>query len=218
MQPHRTPSEQSVETRDLFITFSQQLASLDAATEPLATYLEEVGITAEYRATCAALCTVLEERLAARRQAMADEDVAIQEFENARALAETAYSTFRQSARRAVPSSSHAALGLTEKKPEAIGHLISTVHEVLAAARREPYAGYLAAATFSAARIESVAARFDELSSRYTVRVHMHQAALAATRARNEAAHELRAAARQLTIEVDGILRLHPELPRPAGF
>ncbi len=217
-QPHRTPSEQSIEMRDLLITFRQQLAALDAATEPLATYLEEVGITAEYRTTCTSLCTVLEERLAARRQAMADEDVAIYELENARHLAEAAYSTFRQSARRAVPSSSHAALGLTEKMPDAIGHLISTVHEILTAAQREPYASYLAAATFSSARVESVAARFDELNSRYALRGQAHQAALAATRARNEAAHTLHAAARQLEIEVHGILRLHPELNRPAGF
>ena len=213
-----TGALQPFSLRELLYHVSRQLTGLAAVTEPLATYLEENGITAAYLSAIGSLHSVLESGLATRQQAMSDEDVAVRQLESARFLAETEYATYRQTARFALAPEYHSALGLTSPMPARLGIFIGTARESLAAAQREPYAGLLAIAAFSAERVQAVATLIDVLQTLLDARNAAHQAALAATRARNESARELRRAAHQLTVEVNSILRLHPEVNRPDGF
>ena len=217
-EEHPTRSAQAISLRELLYHVSRQLTGLAAVTEPLATYLEENGITAAYLSAIGSLHSVLESGLATRQQAMSDEDVAVRQLESARFLAETEYATYRQTARFALAPEYHSALGLTSPMPARLGIFIGTARESLAAAQREPYAGLLAIAAFSAERVQAVATLIDVLQTLLDARNAAHQAALAATRARNESARELRRAAHQLTVEVNSILRLHPEVNRPDGF
>lgn len=217
-EEHPTPNEQPIELRELLYYVGKQLTSLAAVTEPLATYLADNGITAAYLSAIASLQTVLEEGLATRRQARSDEHVAVLRLERAYYLAKTEYATFRQTARFALAPEYYGALGLDYPIPTKIGIFLGTARETLAAAQREPYAGLLAAAAFTAERVQAVATLIDLLQTLLDARNAAHQAALTATRARNESARELRRAARQLTVEVNSILRLHPEVNRPDGF
>ena len=217
-EEHPTPSEQAISLRELLYHVGKQLTGLAAVPEPLATYLEENGITAAYLSAIGSLHSVLESGLATRQQAMSDEDVAVRQLESARYLAKTEYATYRQTARFALAPEYHSALGLTSPMPARLGIFIGTARESLAAAQREPYAGLLAIAAFGAERVQAVATLIDVLQTLLDARNAAHLAGLAATRARNESARELRRAARQLTVEVNSILRLHPEVNRPDGF
>lgn len=217
-EEHPTPSEQAISLRELLYHVGKQLTGLAAVPEPLATYLEENGITAAYLSAIGSLHSVLESGLATRQQAMSDEDVAVRQLESARFMAQTEYATYRQTARFALAPEYHGALGLTSPMPARLGIFIGTARESLAAAQREPYAGLLAIAAFSAERVQAVATLIDLLQTLLDARNAAHLAGLAATRARNESARELRRAARQLTVEVNSILRLHPEVNRPDGF
>ncbi|MCO5213405.1 MAG: hypothetical protein M9936_27195 [Caldilinea sp.] len=216
-EEHPTPSEQAISLRELLYHVGKQLTGLAAVPEPLATYLEENGITAAYLSAIGSLHSVLESGLATRQQAMSDEDVAVRQLE-CPLHGPNRIRHLSPDGAFALAPEYHGALGLTSPMPARLGIFIGTARESLAAAQREPYAGLLAIAAFGAERVQAVATLIDVLQTLLDARNAAHLAGLAATRARNESARELRRAARQLTVEVNSILRLHPEVNRPDGF
>ena len=217
------PGTQRMEFRILLTKSRAIIGGLEAPNAPLAALLAELNIGPERLAACTSLCDAVEAALAARQEAMSNEKTAVKNMRDARHLLDVAYATFRQVARTVYPDSerdagARRALGLDMPVVDSTPVFANLAREALTAAQREPYATQLAAANFDADRIEEMLALVTVLEMLIQARQLAHRAALDATIMRDATVAELRRAMRQLKLDVQSILRVHPEINPPANF
>ena len=217
------PGTQRMEFRILLTKSRAIIGGLEAPNAPLAALLAELNIGPERLAACTSLCDAVGAALAARQEAMSNEKTAVKNMRDARHLLEVAYATFRQVARTIYPDSvrdagARRALGLDMPIVDSTPVFANLAREALTAAQREPYATQLAAANFDADRIEEMLALVTVLEMLIQARQLAHRAALDATIMRDATVAELRRAMRQLKLDVQSILRVHPEINPPANF
>jgi len=217
------PFPQRMEYRVLLTESRAIIGGLEAPNAPLAALLAELNIGPERLAACTSLCDAVGAALAARQEAMSNEKTAVKNMRDARHLLDVAYATFRQVARTIYPDSvrdagARRALGLDMPIVDSTPVFANLAREALTAAQREPYATQLAAANIDADRIEEMLALVTVLEMLVQARQLAHRAALDATIMRDATVAELRRAMRQLKLDVQSILRVHPEINPPANF
>ena len=204
---------------EFFFVVESQITSVRTAEPALAALLLEHGITPEYLAALEAQLVATLAANAARTEAIVAEQVAIKEMEERYAVALTALTTMRQVARTALPDRSmFSALNLGAPVSRRYGIFVGMAREALRAARAEPYASLLAAATYTPAQVEAALAQVDALEAALYARLHARTASTNAWKDRNRSVRELRRMVRPLHVQMRALLRHHPEFVTPAWF
>ncbi len=204
---------------EFFYVVESQIRSVRAAEPALAALLLEHGITPEYLAALEAQLAATLAANAARTDAIVAEKVAIKAMEERYAVALTALTTMRQVARTALPDRSmYSALGLRDPVSRRYGIFVGMAREALRAARAEPYASLLAAATYTPAQVEAALAQVDALEAALYARLHARTASTNAWKDRNRSVRDLRRMVRPLHVQMRALLRHHPEFVTPAWF
>ncbi len=210
---------QNFKQQQLLLDVQALIDGASSAPEPLRALLESYGIDGAYLATCRAACAALDGAIAARRQAMADKVAAVARQAQADASARSIYAALRKVARTVLRTSpEQIALGLDEEASGDTALFLTGARHAVAAAQQEPYASRLAATTWNAERLALAGAALDALAAAMLARQDAEQVAIEATRARNTAAVTVRRCARQLRVEIELLLRQHPEISRPVWF
>ena len=198
---------------------AKMLSGLANADAPFQAAMVNAGLVegslAEWQACYAAAMQAVEARHVATVEALAaTEAQQAVEFQ-----ARAAYSAFRQIARTVVTShSGRAALKLDERTPVHREAFLRMAEAALTAARSEPYATLLGAATFGPDRLTASMAALDALRAAATVQDAAQYRTKQATAVRDAAMHDLAMAARQMRVEVKTLLRCNPQLTAPVGF
>lgn len=209
----------NVAQQRLLIELQALVQGVEGAGEPLHSLLEAQGINSAYLVACRSIGEALDEAIAVRRQAMADQNLAVQQQAQAGDYARSTYAALRKVARTVLPNTSaHIALGLNEHAPRDLDLFLATARDAVTAAKQEPYASQLAGTTLGSDRLEAMEGALAALTTLIQMRQDADQAAVDATRARNATASEVRRYVRQLRVEIDLILRQHPEITAPVWF
>ena len=204
---------------EFFFVVESQITSVRTAEPALAALLLEHGITPEYLAALEAQLVATLAANAARTEAIVAEQVAIKAMEERYVVALTALTTMRQVARTALPDRSmFSALNLGAPVSRRYGIFVGMAREALRAARAEPYASLLAAATYTPAQVEAALAQVDALEAALYARLHARTASTNAWKDRNRSVRELRRMVRPLHVQMRALLRHHPEFVTPAWF
>lgn len=197
----------------------QTLTGLAGASEPTRQVLTGVGVVPTCTTLCSSQREVVLALMEARQQAVAAERVAVDVQDRALAALESSLVTLRGVERTLFRDDGDLiALGLNEELPGTDGAFVDRARFIVAAAEREPFATILAGAAFSAERVAEIAVEVDVAEQAIAARQTAHNAAVTATRVRDEAFGELRRLMQQLRVQVNSVLRRHPEVERPVGF
>jgi len=214
-----TRSVQRAEYADYLATTGDTLAAVAAATEPLRTYLEEQGVTAQFLAARQSAFDAALASIETRQAALAAFAAAVEDQERAESLARTSYSAFRQIANRTLPNDPpRLALRLQERVPGGLKEFVDSARQVLAAAKAEPYATQLAQVAMGPDQMDGALGDLDAVELLHNRRLAAATEAKTATVARDEAIRNLRVAMHPLTVAVETVLRRYPTLVRPVGL
>ena len=118
----------------------------------------------------------------------------------------------------ATERSAFTALHLREPVPRSYDLFVALARDALVAAREEPCASQLAAATFAPAQVEAALAQIDALEAAIFARLYARAASTQAWMDRNRSVRELRRMVRPLHVQMRALLRHHPEFVTPAWF
>ncbi|HRW50122.1 MAG: hypothetical protein M9936_29835 [Caldilinea sp.] len=197
----------------------QALTGLAGASELTRQLLTGVGIVPTCTNLCSSQREVVLALMEARQQAAAAERMAVDAQDRALAVLQSSLVTLRGVERTLFRDDGVLiALGLNEELPGTDGAFVDRARFIVAAAERDPYATILAGAAFSAERIAEIAVEVDVAEQAIAARQAAHNAAVIATRVRDEAFSELRRLMQQLRVQVNSVLHRHPEVERPVGF
>lgn len=217
--PPRTRHAQSAEQAVTAAAVGEMLAGLQAAGEPLHALLEHDGITAACIADCTAQHAVALTARDARQQAMAAERQAVAALNAAFDHAHWGVMALRQVARTVfTDAAAHTALGLNEEFPQSPTLFVNEARRVLAVAQQAPYAAALAAVAYSAPRLQEMLDEVDAVETAHVARLVAERQALQATGVRNAEFAKMNRLARRVRVQVNALLRRHPEVAQPAGF
>lgn len=218
-RPTRTRHTQSAEQATATAAVGVMLAGLEAAGEPLHSLLEHDGITAACIADCKAQHAVALAAREARQQAIVAEKQAVATLNAAFDHAHCGVMALRQVARTVFSDvAAHTALGLNEELPQSPALFVNEARPVLAAAQQAPYAAPLAAVAYSAPRLQEMQDEVDAVEAAYVARLVAERQALQATGVRNAEFATMNRLARRVRVQVNALVRRHPEVDRPAGF
>ncbi|HAJ34577.1 MAG TPA: hypothetical protein DCL15_02620 [Chloroflexi bacterium] len=194
------------------------LSGLAGADDAFRQLMPAYGLTPAFLAEGASRCDAADEAIAARRLAMVAALEATERQAEAQRAARTAYGAFRRVARTVVRSApGKMALGLDEAPPTNLADFVQSATAMLAVAQGEPYASVLTAATFGPARVTETQATLQALAAVMTAQRSAQTAAKRATEDRDAAVATVRTFVQQATVEIETMLRQHPELRAPAG-
>lgn len=197
----------------------QALTGLAGASEPTRQLLTGAGIVPTCTTLCSSQREVVLALMEARQQAAAAERVAVDVQDRALAALQSSLGTLRGVERTLFrDDGTMIALGLNEELPRVDGAFVDRARFIVTAAEREPYATVLAGAAFSAERLAEITMEVDVAEQAVAARLAARNAAVTATRVRDEAFGELRRLMQQLRVQVNSVLRRHPEVERPVGF
>jgi len=217
--PPRTRHTQSAEQATTAAAVGEMLAGLQAAGEPLRALLEHDGITAACIADCTAQHVAALAARDARQQAMAAQRQAVAALNAAFDHAHWGIMALRQVARTVFSdAAAHTALGLNEEFPQSPTLFVNEARRVLAVAQQAPYAAALAAVAYSTPRLQEMQDEIDAVEAAYVARLVAEGQALQATGVRNAEFAKMNRLARRVRVQVNALLRRHPEVARPAGF
>lgn len=217
--PPRTRHTQSAEQATTAAAVGAMLAGLQAAGEPLHALLEHEGITAACIVDCTAQHAAALAAREARQQAMAAQRQAVAALNAAFDHAHWGVMALRQVARTVfTDAAAHTALGLNEELPQSPALFVNEARRVLAAAQQAPYAAALAAVAYSTPRLQEMQDEVDAVETAYVARLVAEGQALQATGVRNAEFARMNRLARRVRVQVNALLRRHPEVARPAGF
>ena len=204
---------------EFFFVVESQITSVRTAEPALAALLLEHGITPEYLAALEAQLAATLATISARTDAIVAEQHAIKALEDCFAVALTSLTTMRQVARTVVTArSAYTGLHLREPVPRSYDLFVELARDALRAAREEPCASQLAAATYTPAFAERALAQIDALEAAIFARLYARTASTQAWMNRNRSVRELRRMVRPLHVQMRALLRHHPEFVTPAWF
>ncbi|MCB0042004.1 MAG: hypothetical protein KDE23_20110, partial [Caldilinea sp.] len=154
--PRSAPQYRARVDQELFVAQVQkQIVAVRAAEPALAALLLEHGVTPEYLAALEAQLAATLATISARTDAIVAEQHAIKALEDCFAVALTSLTTMRQVARTVVTArSAYTGLHLREPVPRSYDLFVELARDALRAAREEPCASQLAAATYTPAFAE----------------------------------------------------------------
>ena len=218
--PRSAPQYRARVDQELFVAQVQkQIVAVRAAEPALAALLLEHGVTPEYLAALEAQLAATLATISARTDAIVAEQHAIKALEDCFAVALTSLTTMRQVARTVVTArSAYTGLHLREPVPRSYDLFVELARDALRAAREEPCASQLAAATYTPAFAERALEQVDALEAAYFARLYARTASTQAWMNRNRSVRELRRMVRPLHVQMRALLRHHPEFVTPAWF
>ncbi|MCB0048005.1 MAG: hypothetical protein KDE24_00460 [Caldilinea sp.] len=218
--PRSAPQYRARVDQELFVAQVQkQIVAVRAAEPALAALLLEHGVTPEYLAALEAQLAATLATISARTDAIVAEQHAIKALEDCFAVALTSLTTMRQVARTVVTArSAYTGLHLREPVPRSYDLFVELARDALRAAREEPCASQLAAATYTPAFAERALAQIDALEAAIFARLYARTASTQAWMNRNRSVRELRRMVRPLHVQMRALLRHHPEFVTPAWF
>ncbi len=222
----KTPVVRNLQPERYYVFIGQSdnlLKGLAGAGEPMASLLPSYGITPERLAAVIAQLEGSQGSIDTRTQAMLDEARAVIDMQRAQGQAEIAFTNFRQVGRivfgdKVADRDARLALALDLRIPTTIMLFLDKGRSALAFARQEPQITRLAAAGFTAERIDETLALFDALDMLYDARQAAQKVAKHATRSRDTTLRDFERVMRQLRADVSALLRAHPEVDAPVGF
>lgn len=218
--PRSAPQYRARVDQELFVAQVQkQIVAVRAAEPALAALLLEHGVTPEYLAALEGQLAATLATISARTDAIVAEQHAIKALEDCFAVALTSLTTMRQVARTVVTArSAYTGLHLREPVPRSYDLFVELARDALRAAREEPCASQLAAATYTPAFAERALEQVDALEAAYFARLQARTASTQAWMNRNRSVRELRRMVRPLHVQMRALLRHHPEFVTPAWF
>jgi hypothetical protein len=193
-------------------------AELEGADEAFRLLMPNYGLTTAFLAEGMARCDAADAAIAVRRLAMVAALEATEHQTEAHRRARAIYSAFRRVARIVVSGApGQVALGLDEAPPAGIGDFVQSAGAALNVAQSEPYASLLTAATFGPERVEEAQASLQTLAAAITAQRAAQAETKRATDRRDAAIEAVRLFVNQLTVEIDAMVRQHPQLRAPAA-
>ncbi len=213
-----TPHHQSQAQLALLRRARALQAGLEGADEAFRLLMPNYGLTAAFLAEGVSRCDAADAAIAARRLTTVAAMEATERQTEAHHRARAIYSAFRRVARTVVSGApGQIALGLDEAPPAGIADFVQSAGAALSVAQSEPYTSLLAAATFGPERVDEAQASLQTLAAAMTAQRAAQAEARRATDRRDIAVEAVRLFVHQVTVEIDAMVRQHPQLRAPAA-